>query len=251
MLDVILYVWIASAVASAAYVAWDAFTKNPELRVMKWGWILVTLYTGVVGLVVYVLSCKEPAPGTHEEFVNPLWKQSVGSTIHCVAGDATGIIAAAAVTMALGLPMWIDTISEYVFGFAFGWTIFQALFMRDMAGGSYRKALASTFMPEWLSMNAVMAGMVPTMVILMGRDMTGGAMHPTSVRFWSVMSVAVLVGSLVAYPVNMWLVKQGLKHGMGTVRALGEGGHSLEAEKSAETHRSPVRPVPALEGSST
>lgn len=31
MLDVILYIWIASAVASAAYVAWDAFTKNPEI----------------------------------------------------------------------------------------------------------------------------------------------------------------------------------------------------------------------------
>src|SRR5256885_3316493 len=31
-----------------------------------------------------------------------LWKQGVGSTIHCVAGDATGIILAAAVTAALG-----------------------------------------------------------------------------------------------------------------------------------------------------
>lgn len=28
----------------------------------------------------------------------------------------------------------------------------------------------------------------------------------------------------------MWLVAKGLKHGMGTVRALGQGGHSLQAE---------------------
>lgn len=72
-------------------------------------------------LVLYILSCKEPAPGTHEQFIKPLWKQAIGSMIHCVAGDATGIIIiAAAVTAALGLPMWIDLIVEYVFGFAFG-----------------------------------------------------------------------------------------------------------------------------------
>lgn len=60
-------------------------------------------------------------------------------------------------------------------------------------------------------------------------------MRPDSVRFWGVMSLAILVGGVVAYPVNVWLVQKGLKHGMGTVRALGRGGHSIEAE--AEAHR--------------
>ena len=87
---------------------------------MKWGWVLVTLYIGPIGAALYVLSCKEPSPGTHEELVAPLWKQSLGSTIHCVAGDATGIIVASVVTTTAGLPMWGDTIVEYVFGFAFG-----------------------------------------------------------------------------------------------------------------------------------
>jgi len=31
------------------YLAYDAFTQNPELTVMKWGWILVTLYIGPIG----------------------------------------------------------------------------------------------------------------------------------------------------------------------------------------------------------
>jgi hypothetical protein len=248
MLNIVLYVWFGLALVSAAYVAWDAFTNNPEMTVMKWGWVLVTLYTGVVGLSFYILSCQEPAPFAHEEFVKPLWKQGLGSMIHCLAGDATGIIAAAAVTMTLGLPMWLDTTSEYVFGFLFGWTIFQALFLRDMAGGSYPKALRSTFMPEWLSMNAVMAGMVPTMVILMSRDMSGDSMDPLSVRFWGVMSVAVLVGGVLAYPVNVWLVKQGLKHGMGTVLALGKGGHSVEAEQRLQESAEQPRREPAMAG---
>lgn len=229
LVDVILVTWFAMTLLSAAYVAWDAFANNPEMAVMKWGWLLVTLYTGPVGAAMYVLSCKEPRPGAHEAFVIPTWKQALGSSIHCMAGDATGIIAAATVTMALGLPMWFDTISEYVFGFAFGLLIFQALFMKDMLGGSYAQAVRRSFLPEWLSMNAVMAGMVPVMVILMTRDMA--AMYPTSLRYWGVMSLASLAGFALAYPVNWWLVAAGLKHGMGTVRALGKGGHSLAAER--------------------
>jgi hypothetical protein len=235
IIDTLLLVWFGLTAISALYVAWDAFTRNPELTVMKWGWLLVTLYTGPIGAALYILSCKEPALGQHEEFIKPLWKQTLGSTIHCMAGDATGIIVAAAITAALGFPMWLDVISEYVFGFAFGLLVFQSLFMKDMLGGSYLKAVQRSFMPEWLSMNAVMAGMIPVMVILMSRDMT--AMEATSIRFWGVMSLATLVGLVVAFPVNMWLVAVGLKHGMGTVRALGKGGHSLtaEAERIAKT----------------
>jgi hypothetical protein len=229
-IDVVLVVWFALTLVSVAYVAYDAFTKNPEMTVMKWGWILVTLYLGLIGLALYVLSCKEPGPGLHEEFVRPLWKQGMGSVIHCAAGDATGIIVAAAVTGALGLPMWIDLIVEYVAGFAFGLFIFQSLFMRDMMGGSYRAALRQTVLPEWLSMNFMMAGMFPTMALLMmGRDMR--AMEPTELVFWGSMAAAVAVGITVSYPINVWMVNKGLKHGMGTVRALGHGGHSMEAER--------------------
>ncbi len=242
LIDIVLIVWFVLVVLSAAYVAWDAFTNNPEMSVMKWGWLLVTLYTGPVGAAFYILSCKEPAPGQHAEFIRPMWKQALGSTIHCMAGDATGIIVAAAITMTLGLPMWLDTISEYVFGFAFGLLIFQSLFMRDMLGGSYRQAVRRSFMPEWLSMNAVMAGMIPVMVILMSRDMR--AMEATSLRFWGVMSLASLVGVVTAYPVNWWLVAAGLKHGMGTVRAIGRGGHSLVAENGMIAATSGETPVP-------
>jgi hypothetical protein len=175
-------------------------------------------------------------------FVTPMWKQALGSSIHCMAGDATGIIAAATVTMALGLPMWFDMIAEYAFGFSFGLLIFQALFMKDMLGGSYAQAVRRSFLPESFSMNAVMAGMVPVMVILMTRDMT--AMEPTSLRYWGVMSLASLAGFALAYPVNWWLVAVGLKHGMGTVRALGKGGHSLTAERQLIAVRSGEAPSP-------
>src|SRR3984893_9655676 len=138
-IDFVVYAWLIIAVLSAAYVGYDQFRHNPEATVMKWGFVLVTLYLGPIGLLLYVFADKEPAPGTHEEFVSPLWKQGVGSTVHCVAGDATGIILAAAVTAVLGLPMWADLLVEYTTGFLFGWLIFQSLFMRALMGGTYRE----------------------------------------------------------------------------------------------------------------
>src|SRR6267378_286381 len=229
-IDYFLVAWFLLAAASTLYVAVDQYRNNPEPVVMKWGFILVTLYMGPIGLLLYVLADKEPRPGEHERFITPLWKQGAGSTIHCVAGDATGIVFAATVTALIGFPMWIDFIVEYALGFGFGLFIFQALFMKDVMGVTYRRALTMSLVPEWLSMNMVMAGMIPAMTFLMmSQDMR--AMEPAHLVYWGAMSASIIVGFIVAYPVNVWLVAVGLKHGMGTQRALGKGGHSFDLEE--------------------
>ncbi len=219
-IDYFLIVWFVIAALCTLYVAVDQYRNNPEPVVMKWGFILVTLYMGPIGLLLYVLADKEPRPGQHETFIAPLWKQGVGSTIHCVAGDATGIILAAVITAALGLPMWIDLIVEYVAGFAFGLFIFQSLFMKSTMGGTYWENVRKSFTPEFISMNFMMAGMAPVMsFLMMGRDMR--AMVPTELIFWGVMSLGVIVGYATAYPANVWMVARGMKHGLMTERPKG------------------------------
>jgi hypothetical protein len=234
-IDYFLVVWFVLALASTVYVAIDQYRNNPEPVVMKWGFILVTLYMGPLGLLIYVLADKEPRPGEHESFTKPLWKQGVGSTIHCVAGDATGIILAAAITAALGLPMWIDLIIEYIAGFAFGLFIFQSLFMMRMMGGGYWTNVRKSFLPEFISMNFMMAGMAPVMsFLMMGRDMR--AMEPTELLFWGVMSLCVMAGFVMAYPANVWMVKRGLKHGLMTDRQR----HHAPQHGDRRRHRSKV-----------
>lgn len=60
-IDIFLLVWFTLTALSVAYVAFDAYFNNPELTVMKWGWVLVTLYTGSIGAAVYV-SCHARNP---------------------------------------------------------------------------------------------------------------------------------------------------------------------------------------------
>lgn len=246
--DYFLVVWFLLAAASTIYVAFDQFRNNPEPTVMKWGFILVTLYMGPFGLLLYVMADKEPRPGEHETFVAPLWRQGVGSTIHCVAGDATGIILAAVVTATLGLPMWIDLIVEYLAGFAFGLFIFQSLFMKSMMGGTYWENVRKSFTPEFISMNFMMAGMAPVMsLLMMGRDMR--AMEPTELLFWGVMSLGVMAGFALAYPVNVWMVAQKIKHGLMTERKPGSRFDVVQAEPKAPARRAPAKTAAAAAGS--
>lgn len=252
MIDGIMLLWFVLAGLSVAFVAIDIRT-TPAHPVMKWGFILLVAYTGVFGLVLYVLGCREPMRGTHERFVAARWRQVLGSTMHCVAGDGVGILAGAVIASVIALAGPVELALEYLLGFAFGWTIFQALFMRDMAGGNYLRSLKKTFFPELLSMNLLMAAMIPAMLILRSRIAPG--MGPSDPAFWFVMSMALLVGFIVAYPMNWWLVANHLKHGMFTVRAADDpdtpddvaakdagahGAMTLSSGRGASFHAPPI-----------
>lgn len=78
-IDYFLVGWFVLAAASTVYVGVDQYLNNPEPAVMKWGFILVTLYMGPLGLLLYVMADKEPRPGEHEAFIRPLWRQGVAA----------------------------------------------------------------------------------------------------------------------------------------------------------------------------
>jgi len=58
---------------------------------MKWGFVLVTLYMGPIGLLLYVMADIEPAPGTHENFVKPL---EAGCRVHTRSIRSVGLASA-------------------------------------------------------------------------------------------------------------------------------------------------------------
>lgn len=60
-MQIFLIIWFLLTGLSVAFVAYDLMTNTPEMKVMKWGWVMVTLYTGIFGLIIYIFSCREPA----------------------------------------------------------------------------------------------------------------------------------------------------------------------------------------------
>ena len=259
MLEGVMLLWFVLAALSLAFVAVD-IRENPESTVMKWGFVLLTAYTGPIGAFLYVLGCREPLPGLHERYVAVRWRQVLGSTMHCVAGDGVGILVGAVLARYHHVGGFAETALEYALGFLFGWSVFQALFMRDEAG-SYGRSLKKTFVPEFLSMNILMAGMVPVAALFaryvdVSRD-------PLHLEFWFRMSMALLAGFIVAFPMNWWLVAHHLKHGMTTVRPApvatpahesakpaARGAHAAHSgaagSKKAATSGMSARPVPRI-----
>ena len=202
---------------SVAFVAFD-IRNTPEHPVMKWAFVLFTAYSGPFGAFLYVLGCREPLPGLHEQYVSARWRQALGSTMHCVAGDGIGILVGAVIGAVVALPFAAEAALEDALGFAFGWTIFQALFMGEMFG--HARALKGTFTSELLSMNCLMGGMIPVASLAFSDN--PAAHDPTEPLFWFRMSLALMVGAAFAFPMNWWLVAHHLKHGMMTVRPQAE-----------------------------
>ena len=215
MLDGAMIVWFALTGFSVVFVVWDSLFNGVTSWVQRIAWILVTAYTGPVGAFFYLLSCRRPLPGTHDAFTAATWKQSLNSEMHCLAGDATGIVVAASIVPVFGLANGWDATIEYLAGFVSGLFIFQALMMIGMFDGDYWKAVRKTFFAETVSMNMVMTGMIPVMLIL--GTLWPGSEEPLNPEFWFRMSLATIVGGVLAYPINYWLVAGHLKHGCMTL----------------------------------
>lgn len=232
MLDGAMSLWFVLTGLSLIFVIWDSVGNGVTSWVQRAAWILVTAYTGVIGLFFYLLTCRRPFAGGHDRYTRATWKQALNSEMHCLAGDATGIMIAAVAVSSLGLTNGWDVTVEYLAGFVCGLFIFQALMMLGMYQGNYFLAVRKTFFAETVSMNFVMAGMIPVMLLL--AHFWPGSDQPSGAAFWFRMGLSSIVGGVVAYPINYWLVSRHLKHGCMTLPGA-------DGPASALGHRSPEK----------
>ena len=150
---------------------------------MKAAFVILTLFTGPLGAFFYVLGCREPIKGTHAQYVSVTWRQVLGSTMHCAAGDGLGIIIGSAIGLLVGLAVVPNFFLGYVLGFSFGWAYFQAFAMRDMAGGE-------------------MADMEADMPDMDHGEMSMGGPPRRSIIKASIISVSVLAATVVV--IGVW-----------------------------------------------
>ncbi len=68
VIDGVMLLWFVLTALSVAFVAID-IRPTPENPVLKWGFVLITLYSGPFGAFLYVLGCREPLPRLHKRYV--------------------------------------------------------------------------------------------------------------------------------------------------------------------------------------
>src|ERR1700735_5136650 len=113
MLDGVMLTWWVLTIPSFLFVVIDIWRTTPESVVLKWAFVILTAFTGPLGAFFYVLGCREPLRGSHEQYVAARWRQVLGSTMHCVAGDGVGILAGAVVASYLAFSHPADIAIEY------------------------------------------------------------------------------------------------------------------------------------------
>lgn len=214
--------WYAIGLCGAIWVGYDAYRVNVNVNpALKWAWPIIILFFSVIGIVLYVWTCRPPHVGEkqgeeqkqfHHQYVDSTFKKVTGSVIHCVGGDGLGIMTAMVISRLIGLSFWQEFWFEYAVGFAFGWFIFQYKAMSGMTD-SAAKALWMGGRAEFFSMMTVMAGMGAVMAFVTPL-VVGEQPRPMTFAFWGFGSLGLLVGFLVTYPMNWILVKIGWKHGM-------------------------------------
>ena len=149
----------------------------------------------------------------------PKWESAVLSTLHCGAGctlaDLVGEWFMYFVPIAVGGSLlagaWIaDYILALVFGIGFQYAAIRGMERTLGRGTALRRAAKA----DILSLTAWQAGMYGWMAVAIF-GLNGGMPLPrTSFVFWFMMQIAMACGFLAALPVNVLLIKAGIKKGM-------------------------------------
>lgn len=197
-----LVVWGLLLAASLAALLRDLSAENPQIGgLMKWVWLFTVLYSGPLGLAVYFYS------GRRQIARDSLWRRGFRSVAHCYSGCGAGEIVGVVVTVGiLSLATaWVAGITFFL-AYVAGFALTAGPLMEE--GVPFRQAMWDAFYSETASITVMEVVAISVDLWLAG---DAGMGDPV---FWSSLVFSLSMGLLAAYPVNVVLIRMGVKEGM-------------------------------------
>jgi hypothetical protein len=218
----LLGIWIVLVLIALGILISDLRQHNPGIMpLMKAVWFLTVLYSGPVGLAIYYYS------GRKQIRRDSLWRRGFRSTSHCYsgcgAGEVTGIIIAAGL---LSLSTWWVAGITFLLAYVAGYAMTVGPLMQQGVG--LRQALWDAFYSETASITVMEIVAIGTDIWLAGEATMGEAL------FWSSLAFSLTMGLIAAYPVNVLLVKFGVKEGMHNPKHRAQHDHSQQKGQQAQ-----------------
>lgn len=140
------------------------------------------------------------------------WQGVALSTLHCGAGCVLADIVGETIAGLLGLTLIVGWTLDYVLALMFG-VYFQYMVIQQMEGLRLKLAINRAIKSDLLSLTAWQVGMYGFMGIYILAIATDGVSR-LSFEFWFAMQIAMIAGFIFSYPMNIYLIKKGLKHAM-------------------------------------
>ena len=216
--------FVLSGILLCILVFIDTRKYKQSMPIMNIVWALTMLWSSWIGLIAYISFGRQkqtPMPMnsnmdmSNGDMMMPKkhkWQGVALSTLHCGAGCTLADIIGESITSGLGLSLTIGWSLDYILALIIG-VYFQYTAIQQMGKVKPKIAINRALKSDVLSLTAWQVGMYGFMAIYLAYFATG-EIDRTSSEFWFAMQLAMMAGFIFSYPMNILLIKIGLKHSM-------------------------------------
>jgi hypothetical protein len=227
-LEILAWLSIILALGSALFIIFDIYVRDnrQHMRIMEAVYPITALYFGPLTIWFYLKYGRQNTHkmmghtnhehGMHEK-ENPKWHQISKGVSHCGAGCTVGDIIAAWLIFAFGITIaGKELYADFVLDFIFAWLLgifFQYYTIVSMRQTNRLRAIWQAIKIDTLSIIAFEVGLFFGMYLYQ-EWLFSHPLPKNSASFWFFMQLAMILGFFTAYPVNLWLIKRGIKEAM-------------------------------------
>ena len=198
----VLGTWMVLVGLALAVLVRDLRRANPAMApLMKWVWLLTVLYSGPLGLAGYYWA------GRSQIARDTLWRRAFRSVAHCYSGCGAGEVAGVLLAVGvLGVAGWSLAALTFALAYLAGFAMTAGPLVQE--GMPWEQALWDAFYSETASITVMEVTAIGVDMALAG---DAGISEPL---FWTSLAVSLSAGLVAAYPVNVLLIRMGVKSGM-------------------------------------
>ena len=246
-LHILAIVSLVLAGLCALVIAVDEFAHPQKMWIMNIVWPINALYFGPIGLWAYYAIGRKSTKAHQEQMqqqmqhehpgkdkeedepkdrvkkaekkgMKPFWQIVTVGVTHCGAGCTLGDIIAEWTVfwtgwLIVGAAIWPEYILDFTLAYLLG-IVFQFFSIAPMRNLGLKDGLIAAVKADTLSLTAFEVGLFGWMALTVFVFFPQPHLHPTEPTYWLMMQVGMILGFLTSYPVNVWLIKRGIKEAM-------------------------------------
>jgi hypothetical protein len=202
---------------SALIIAVDEAFHPQNMGIMNVVWPVTALYFGLIGLAAYFALGRKSTAKMEKEAGKPFWEIVAVAATHCgggcTLGDVVGewVVYWSAWTIA-GAAIWPEYLLDFALAYLLG-IVFQYYSIAPMRGLGFKEGVVAAIKADTLSLLAFEIGLFAWMA-LSYLVFFHPHLEPVQPLFWFMMQIGMIIGYFTSYPMNWWLIKQGVKEAM-------------------------------------
>ena len=223
-LTILAWVSLAIAFLTAGLIAYDIYGRGyrQKMAVMEAVWSITALYFGPLAWWGYRRWGRLNSPRYQRQAsAKPDYGEPVSVAVgvsHCGAGCTLGDIIGAWVVFAAGwklagLALPAEYIADFTLAFALG-IAFQYFAIAPMRGLGVRDGIIAALKADTLSLTSFEVGLFGSMAVIQLVLFTAPHLEPDHAAYRLLMQIGMILGFATAYPVNVWLIRRGIKEAM-------------------------------------